>query len=216
MKNKTGLDQHLKYVDAVQNAWKGWTLAVRPAYHMRNLAGNLWNAYTIAGVKNPKAFTEAMRMQTSALYRNNPEMAKQLGVGTNPFSNFNWSNIVESKGGVNKTYQEIYDQAVERGILGKGQYGAGGDMQRVLERELEKSARSVNPALSEFITPSTENIILRQGFKAGNLLEDNARLAVFLDVFKKTGSFDEAAKITKRSLFDYSESDRDWETSFQP
>ena len=205
LKNKTGLDQHLKYVDAVQNAWKGWTLAVRPAYHMRNLAGNLWNAYTIAGVKNPKAFTEAMRMQASALYRNNPEMAKQLGVGTNPFSNFKWSNIVESKGGVNKTYQEIYDQAVERGILGKGQYGAGGDMQRVLERELERSAGSGKPSLSEFITPSTENIILRQGFKAGNLLEDNARLAVFLDVFKKTGSFDEAAKITKRALFDYSD-----------
>ena len=75
----TGLDQHLKYVDAVQNAWKGWTLAVRPAYHMRNLAGNLWNAYTIAGVKNPKAFTEAMSMQAAALYSNNPEMAKQLG-----------------------------------------------------------------------------------------------------------------------------------------
>lgn len=203
LKNKTMLDDQLKYFDTVQNAWKGWTLAIRPAYHMRNVAGNLWNAYTIAGVKNPKAFVEAMRMQSSALYRNNPEMAKQLGVGVG--SKFNWSNVVNAKGGVNKTYQEIYDQAVERGVLGKGQYGAGGDIQRHMERELERSAGAAGLGVRDFITPSRDNIILQQGFKVGNLLEDNARLAVFLDVFKKTGSFDEAASMTKRALFDYSD-----------
>ena len=64
---------------------------------MRNVAGNLWNAYTVAGVKNPKAFTDAARMQMSALYRNDPKMAAQIGP-------FNWWSEVKIKGGGTKTY----------------------------------------------------------------------------------------------------------------
>lgn len=34
------LSKFLKMYDDVQNAWKAWTLGVRPAYHTRNLVGN--------------------------------------------------------------------------------------------------------------------------------------------------------------------------------
>jgi len=198
LRNTTTLDKYVKWFDAVQNPWKMWTLAIRPSYHMRNVAGNLWNAYTVAGVKNPKAFTDAARMQMSALYRNNPEMAAQVGP-------FNWWAEVKIKGGGTKTYREIYDQAVERGILGKGQYGVGSDIQMNLERQLERIAGVNQKTLHDFITPTGENVLLQKGFQVGNMMEDNARLATFLDVFKRTGSFDEAAQLTKRALFDYSD-----------
>jgi len=204
LRNTTELDKALKYFDNVQGVWKMWTLAIRPAYHMRNVAGNLWNAYTVAGVKNPLAFDDARKMQTSALFRDNPEMARQLGmeIGPRPFK---WDAVVKGKGGVEKTYKEIYDQAVERGVLGKGQYGIGSDIQFNLERQLEKTAGTGKLSARDFMTPTGENVLLQQGFKIGNMLEDNARLGVFLDVFRRTGSFDEAASMTKRALFDYSD-----------
>jgi len=198
LRNTTEMDKYVKWFDAVQNPWKMWTLAIRPSYHMRNVAGNLWNAYTVAGVKNPKAFMDAARMQMSALYRNDPKMAAQVGM-------FNWGAKVKIKGGGEKTYKEIYDEAVERGILGKGQYGVGSDIQMNLERQLERTAGANRKTLQDFITPSGENVLLQKGFQVGNMMEDNARLATFFDVFKRTGSFDEAAQMTKRALFDYSD-----------
>ena len=198
LRNTTTLDKYVKWFDAVQNPWKMWTLAIRPSYHMRNVAGNLWNAYTVAGVKNPKVFMDAARMQMSALYRNDPKMAAQVGP-------FNWWAEVKIKGGGTKTYREIYDEAVNRGILGKGQYGVGSDIQMNLERQLERTAGVNQKTLHDFITPTGENVLLQKGFQVGNMMEDNARLATFLDVFKRTGSFDEAAQMTKRALFDYSD-----------
>ena len=61
--HKGQIDDFLKFYDAVQNGWKGWSLAVRPAYHIRNVVGNMFNAYTIAGVTNPIHFINAFKLQ---------------------------------------------------------------------------------------------------------------------------------------------------------
>jgi len=109
------------------------------------------------------------------------------------------------------TYQHLMDEAMQRGVFGKGQYGVGSDVLYNLERDLERASEGGLAAMSgaerakALLTPTTENIVLRGGFKVGNVIEDNARLAVFMDSFKKTGSFDEAAQMVKRSLFDYSD-----------
>jgi len=217
LRNTTELDSYLKYADNVQNMWKMWSLGVRPAYHARNVAGNLWNAYSVAGVKNPMVFNKARQMQILALQETNPALAKKLGAGIDAGSGrphvgtFNWDEVVTASDGSTKTMKELFEAAIDRGVVGKGQYGVGTDISFNLERELERAATGglsgASPAdiARQVLTPTTENVILRTGFKVGNVLEDNARLGVFLHTFKKTGSLDGAASMVKKALFDYSD-----------
>lgn len=39
----------LTYFDDIQNGWKAWTLSIFPAYHTRNIVGNVWNNF-LAGM----------------------------------------------------------------------------------------------------------------------------------------------------------------------
>lgn len=197
--------------DKVQGIWKTWSLGVRPSYHARNFVGNMWNAYTIAGVKNPKVFDDARKMQVASLYQTDPSLAKYLGAidetGKNRIGKFNWDMRVVASDGSTKSYKEIFDAAVERGVLGKGQYGVGSDITFNLERQLESAVTSGGKSdfVKSLFSPLETNPILRTGFAVGNVVEDNARLAIFLDTFKKTGSFEEASSMVKKALFDYSD-----------
>jgi hypothetical protein len=52
-------------------------------------------------------------------------------------------------------------------------------------------------------TLSTKNPILRGGFKVGQTIEDNARIALFIDSLNKGKNFDQAASQVRKYLFDY-------------
>lgn len=95
-----------------------------------------------------------------------------------------------------KPTEELYEAMATRGIFGEGQYG-GGEFPRVLEQQLAPIKAT------DFITPTTENIVLRGGFKVGQTVEDNARIALFLDQVKKGASYDKAGKHVQKYLFDY-------------
>lgn len=89
---------------------------------------------------------------------------------------------------------ELYDAMATRGIFGEGQYS--GDIARNVEDVLKGG--SYNP-----FTLSTRNPILRGGFKVGQTIEDNARIALFIDSLNKGKNFDEAASQVRKYLFDY-------------
>lgn len=65
--------------DKIQNLWKSQAL-ISPSYHIRNIAGNLWNNY-VAGV-NPMFYAKATAIQKGVLKgsENMIEQAKKLGV----------------------------------------------------------------------------------------------------------------------------------------
>jgi hypothetical protein len=90
--------------------------------------------------------------------------------------------------------QELYDSMMKRGIFGEGQYG--GDIARRLEEQIQGASK--NP-----ITLSTKNPILQGGFKMGQTIEDNARIALYIDQLNKGASFDKAADHVRKYLFDY-------------
>ena len=173
--------QFLKHFDELQGLWKMWSLGVRPAYHVRNLVGNIWNAYSLAGVKNPLSYKEAAEIQNQAR-RGTISETDKLG---------------------EYTYKELYDAALERGVVGRGQYGA--DVTRNLERTLEGEMGLAPLGGMGGRLYGTESLPLRYGFNFGGMVENNARLAVFLDKVKKGSSFDEASMFTKKALFDYSD-----------
>jgi len=89
---------------------------------------------------------------------------------------------------------ELYNAMATRGIFGEGQYS--GDIARTVEDVLKGG--SSNP-----FTLSTRNPILRGGFKVGQTIEDNARIALFIDSLNKGKNFDQAASQVRKYLFDY-------------
>lgn len=94
-----------------------------------------------------------------------------------------------------KPMKELYEAMATRGVFGEGQYG--GEFTRRLERELAP------PRAIDILNPTTQNLALRAGFKVGQTIEDNARIALFLDQVKKGASYDKAAKHVQKYLFDY-------------
>ena len=90
--------------------------------------------------------------------------------------------------------EELYDAMMTRGVFGQGQYG--GDISRTLESQIAGGNR--NP-----FTLSTSNPILQGGFKLGQTIEDNARIALFIDQLNKGASFDKAGNHVRKYLFDY-------------
>ena len=163
------MNKFLKVYDGAQNWWKMWSLGVRPAYHTKNVIGNVWNSY-LGGLTNPQRFYDAGLFQTK--------------LATN--------NLTGKVAG--KDAKELYEAMSTRGVFGEGQYG--GDIVRNLEREIQGGVR--NP-----LTLSTQNPVLQAGFKVGQTLEDNARIALFLDQIKKGKSYDQAARHVQKYLFDY-------------
>lgn len=90
--------------------------------------------------------------------------------------------------------KDLYDAMMTRGIFGEGQYG--GDITRRVEEALQGASK--NP-----ITLSTKNPILQGGFKMGQTIEDNARIALYIDQLNKGASLDKAAEHVRKYLFDY-------------
>ena len=66
-----------KAFDEVQNLWKAQVL-VSPSYHIRNIAGNLWNNY-LANI-NPFFYAQAAKIQNSKKYLDLIDEAKKVGV----------------------------------------------------------------------------------------------------------------------------------------
>lgn len=52
----------LSLFDGIQTEWKAWTLSVFPAYHTRNVIGNIWNNY-LAGIHIPDPYIKALKVQ---------------------------------------------------------------------------------------------------------------------------------------------------------
>ena len=173
--NDEQMGKFLNMYDGAQNWWKMWSLGARPAYHAKNVVGNLWNSY-LGGLENPVRFGEAAVFQVK-LAKNNLD-GEMLG----------------------RPVKELYEAMATRGVIGEGQYG--GDIARTLERQLGFN-QSTGLRRAAEVTAGTDNPILRAGFKVGQELEDNARVALFFDQLKKGKSYDEAGRHVQKYLFDY-------------
>lgn len=173
--NDDKMNKFLSMYDGAQNWWKMWSLGARPAYHAKNVVGNLWNSY-LGGLENPVRFGEAAVFQVK-LAKNKLD-GDMLG----------------------RPVKELYDEMATRGVIGEGQYG--GDISRTLEKQLGYNQSTGLQRAAE-VTAGTDNPILRAGFKVGQELEDNARIALFFDQLKKGKNYDEAARHVQKYLFDY-------------
>lgn len=187
------LKNFLKFYDGIQNSWKAWTLGVRPAYHTRNVVGNLLNAYNVTGLgEKPleavKLFQAAAQLQYYARFggsnaRRNEVINNLKGLRMKfekmppSIKDDLWNSKNYQDTGF--TMNEIVQGALDRGISA-GHYTA--DSIRDVERAMEAQA-GVGSRLSRTLGP--ENPAVRAGFLVGGSLEGNARYAVFLNTLAK-------------------------------
>jgi len=163
----------LKGYDFVQNAWKKWTLAPFPKYHLRNMVGNLWNNH-LAGVQ----LSQYPRAQALQMYRKYGNKGGKMG---------KYAIAELDKIGISPQQADDFIRWAEQtGVLGQGWYAA--DVETAVEQALKGSKG-----------------LIGRGMAFGTTIENNARLAHFLDRLDKGDDILGAAQSVKKFLFDYTD-----------
>lgn len=173
----------LEMFDAIQNTWKAWTLSIFPVYHTRNMIGNLWNSH-LAGLRDPGLYSEALRLQMNDL----DSFDDGLGI--------TWKG------------EELQKMLTELGVVNRGWMAA--EIPRALEQEL---APVLPRGLGELKDPRAvfslllgdRNMMLRFGNRVGRAIENNARIALFMDGLREGLTPFAASERVKKYLFDYSD-----------
>lgn len=175
----------LRGFDTVQNLWKKWTLAPFPKYHLRNMVGNMWNNY-LAGV-DLRNYPKAQAIQMYRKYK-----------GTK------FGRVAEAElrklGITTQMADDTIMQAEKMGVLGRGWYAA--DIETTLKKELERGFIS-QPLRIKAKKIITGEIITEKGMAFGSTIENNARLAHFIDRLSKGDDAMQASISVKKFLFDY-------------
>lgn len=157
----------LKIYDKIHNLWKGSVTSYFPAFHTRNAIGNIFNNF-VAGVKNPKSYTDAAKLQK----------------GTGKLDDVFKKIFPDAE-----TFEEARKVMAEIGVTGKGQFAE--DVPELFQKAIGQEG--IGRKIAK--TPR----------RVGTAIEDNARVAHFLEKVRKGNSFDEAAKSVNKFLFDYSD-----------
>lgn len=129
----------------------------------------------LKGLKNPERYAHAMRIQKAAM---SGRRAGEIG------------------GKLSGEDRQIWDLAREHGVI-----GGGFQAQDVGNVTIDVALRSGKGAVEKAKTLKP----LRAGRKLNSALENNSRLALFIDQMKKHGDPEEAARTVKEALFDYGE-----------
>jgi len=102
------------------------------------------------------------------------------------------SGTFKLKNGKEVTYKQLRDWADENGVTGRGIFSI--DIETSLTNELGKA---------KWATLSSENKAIAIGKRTGEHIEDNARMANFIDGLNKGMTPEQAGKRVRHTLFDY-------------
>ena len=170
------VSKFLRMHDTVQDAWKAWTLAIFPAYHTRNFVGNLWNNW-LAGISDPKWYLMASKLQSYAWSKGRK-------------GGFHFTDGL----GKRWTPDELIQEMRHRGVLDRGFIPA--DITRTLSQEMKKGT---------FKNLGRGNKVIEFGFKVGQQIENQSRMAHFMAKLSEGMTAEDAAMSVKKYLFDYSD-----------
>ena len=193
-----GVVGFLQLYDKALSVWKGTVTSLFPAFHIRNGISNVWNAF-LAGMKNPMRFYQALDMQKLARAIKLKDTAtiakladKEIVKGI-PLKEMVWQAKKTSVMNAGWMGKELSAEAItQRGFLGNITAAVSENVgQKGTKKMIIEKANPLNA--------------LRTGREVGVMVENNSRLALFIDRVAKGDSFDEAAKTVKKYLFDYGE-----------
>lgn len=190
----------------MQGAWKASVLAVFPAYHARNFAGNAWMYFLSGAWKDPGSLIDGMRLSVAKKHYGT------FGGATNPFDTekigkFRTGSRLDTDAGDAFEWNEVWTMAKDRGMLG-GTFAVENEGRvRSAIRTSERNWKKVNPLSADF-SP------YQWGFAGGSkFVEDPWRLGLFIHNLKKGLSPDAAAIDVRKwfyDYFDFSKVEQEW------
>ena len=175
----TGINNFINQVDSVQNIWKQAVTTIVPKYYITNFIGNVFNN-SMAGVSisSYKEAGKAMRAY--------------------------------SKGTATPAQKQLIREAIDNGVLYQGWQADFRDaMDFKPKKDVGQKIKDTVIKWDEKLTKGTANKVAggyKRGLeKFGDVSDDFARLAHYIDVRGKTNSVDMAADSVKKYLFNYRE-----------
>jgi hypothetical protein len=200
---KSGRDvpKFFKLWDQFHDYWRTWTLFPIPAYHMRNAISSV-NMAWLGGVDEARDFKDSFDL-LGILRR------KRKGTITLEEANEQLQTLKFLKGNQVVNAQEMLQEFHKRGGIHGGfyhnefsQFGTvsrRSDFERLMNKE---GVKSITTAVDSF---ALDNAAIRAGYRTGQFIESEVRLAAFLNYTRKTGSFDEGERMMKAIFYDYSD-----------
>jgi hypothetical protein len=169
--------------DKFMQLFKIHATSLNAPFHVTNAMGNYFNTYLNIGVRALDPHLNAKAAQLQAYYKTGKLDGSFAG----------------------KTFKEIEEKAKKLGVLSHDFFGSDvkGFMQWETETLGDKNAfdllkKRLNPLSQEFFA-------YRGGRKIGSAIEDHGRLVNFLAALEDGKTYEEAADITNKFLFDYSD-----------
>jgi hypothetical protein len=176
------------FIDEWNKLWRAYAtvpLTGLFGFHLRNAYGNMFNNL-LAGVVNPGVYKDAFRLQ------NYIRKANQ--------SSDDFMTALRSQEGITPRDIRIIEEARSSGTIGNFLVQADQEIDPLL-RETSRRGR----AWQNIDPTSRQSLIIRSGAAVGQAIEQNARLAHFIDQIDKHGDVQAAAASVRKYLFDYSD-----------
>jgi len=184
--------------DKVMNVWKGHATAVNPGFHFRNMYSN-WFLNGLGGldITDVGPYIAATKMQWMM---REPGLRGLIKGDVGELA----KRFIKTSNGQKYSYADVMRMAMEKEVYNTGWMGA--DIPEYVKGMLvNASTPSGNKILARMNPLSQQFAPLRAGRKMGTAIENNARLALFVDQLKKGIDPEQAATHVKKFLFDYHE-----------
>lgn len=178
--------------DKLQSLWKTSVTAMRPAWYVQNITGNVLNSY-LAGLKDPTRYLVAKDIMSGNMDTATQYLEKRLpqeALDSLKRANMNTAEAVE----------KLFKENVGTGFgqtLGGSIWGAAEDV-----RQIREGAKTLTQKLASVKNPRDFIAATRD---ISSNIETNAKLALFIDGLIKGKTPKEAADVVKAALFDYSD-----------
>lgn len=195
MKNTTEGGEFWKFMMETQNIWKGWAI-FSPGFHFRNAYSNVFNNW-LGGVRNPKDYVNAMRLQ----FADDPWLrkqmknlgheyeAKEVSVATKELRKVNG---VDKMVDVEYSGKKLMDEMRKHGVLGRNLFSQeiATDDSVMLLRSLFKAGAKKKKAMKESREELSEaiegKILTEEGADVGKaIIETVPEKKVLTTIFGK-------------------------------
>lgn len=188
-----GLVEVANFIRKVRGIWVPWTLFIFPGYHTRNAIGNVANAL-YAGLNNPARYADAFWLQKHGM-RPGEEALERLRARR-------W---VSKATGEEISGEKFISELHQHGVVDTGytftewdEIGLKRIQNEVKNKGVKRWAAAVSP------DPGS-NEFLYWGYKVGGWIENNAKIALYIDRRLKGDTAELAARAVRKYLFDYDE-----------
>jgi hypothetical protein len=184
--NQQNLGKFRRFIDDWNGLWASYATVplIGFGFHARNMTGNIFNMM-LAGFNDPRTFADAFRIQKagSAIREQMAETGEDFLTAARTL-------------GFNEDITKIILEARDMGVYSGGKVGDIFTEARL--GETRSRADRFNPI-------SQRNFIISSGRGFGEAIENNARLALYIDGIRKGMTPEVAAERVRKYLFDYSD-----------